>query len=344
MFQQKISTNWQPSALNSDVMLLLVTHTAHLFIQVLIYTNWLRCYLLWGGNNNNNNKQLLNNWEAAQCYREEGFDRKDGDWYCVFRASQLNLSQHITVPARTPSARQQTNRCSLPPFFLALSSVPTSQQWSLAHVKLPLTVQAVAGRTPNRQHPARGGGCQPGAARSFPPAGGRPRAAQSGGCRTLPRRAVARGTRRPSSQSGAFFHPRAAAARPGPAGAPPTWPAQDVASRWRQGQMFPQTTPPQGSGPLRGAITGRAYSAVTAPCRGWGSRVVVVWRARKSSINSRSKQQAAGAGIYPLIFSLFHWTSAPFWFRDKLGVIVTNRARFWWLLDQAGLLQSDLQK
>lgn len=217
MFQQKISTNWQPSALNSDVMLLLVTHTAHLFIQVLIYTNWLRCYLLWGGNNNNNNKQLLNNWEAAQCYREEGFDRKDGDWYCVFRASQLNLSQHITVPARTPSARQQTNRCSLPPFFLALSSVPTSQQWSLAHVKLPLTVQAVAGRTPNRQHPARGGGCQPGAARSFPPAGGRPRAAQSGGCRTLPRRAVARGTRRPSSQSGAFFHPRAVAARPGPA-------------------------------------------------------------------------------------------------------------------------------
>lgn len=33
---------------------------------------------------------------------------------------------------------------------------------------------------------------------------------------------------------------------------------------------------PQGSGPLRAAITGRAYSAVTAPCRGWGSRVVIV--------------------------------------------------------------------
>lgn len=154
----------------------------------------------------------------------------------------------------------------------------------------------------------------------------------------------------PPSQSAASFHLRTAAPRAGRAGAaalaraPPTWSSQDVASRWRQAQMFSQATPPQGSGRLRGAVTGKAYSTVTTQWRGWGNRIFVLLRSRKNSVNPYSKQQAASARIYLLFFFSSIGLQTLFWFRDKLGVIVTNKVWFWWLLNQPLLLQRDPKK
>lgn len=180
-----------------------------------------------------------------------------------------------------------------------------------------------------------------------------------GGCRTLPRRAMrARsGPLRPRQPMGRFLSfagwrparwPRWRAlpcSRAAQLPAPPTSSAQDVASRWRQTQMFSQATPPQGSGRLRGAITGKAYySTVTAQWRGWGSRIPAWSRSRETSINSCSKQQAASGRIYPLFFSSSVGPPVLFSSRDKLGVIATNKVWFWWLLNQPSLLQTDPEK
>lgn len=187
-------------------------------------------------------------------------------------------------------------------------------------------------------------GSAPAALRLWPTAGAEAAARSRGGRFAVPRPPT------PPSQSAASFHLRTAAPRAGRAGAaalaraPPTWSSQDVASRWRQAQMFSQATPPQGSGRLRGAVTGKAYSTVTTQWRGWGNRIFVLLRSRKNSVNPYSKQQAASARIYLLFFFSSIGLQTLFWFRDKLGVIVTNKVWFWWLLNQPLLLQRDPKK
>lgn len=78
----------------------------------------------------------------------------------------------------------------------------------------------------------------------------------------------------------------------------------------------------------RGAVTGKAYSTVTTRWKGRGSRVFVLPPSPKNSINSDSEQQAAGAGICLLFFSSSIGLPTLFGFRDKLGVIVTNKVWF----------------